>query len=156
MKRVWSAVIISLLPSLVLASMVVHEVKRNSDLERDLAYTILVRDKHQAWRDQGLEKVFPIEGDAEEYQITLKARKAGKLQDMFGLTLTIGKKDAIVVQVPLAEKTKWHNENEISVEFLLGKEWIDQAQLSIRCGQPHIETLYTIQLADYVSKPSKP
>ena len=85
MKHPLALISIALLPAVVSASMALHEVRRGSDLERELDYELQVRDKHQAWRDQGLEKVFPIKGEASEFQINFKAKKAGKLKELFGV-----------------------------------------------------------------------
>ncbi len=111
-----------------------HLVARSSDLERELAYKLSVQDKHDDWRAQDLNKVFPINGPAPEYVVKFDATVAGKLKDLFGLTLTVTGADGMLVQVPLALRSKWHKENEVSVQFLMKKEMISNASLKIRCG----------------------
>src|SRR2546421_11033097 len=106
-------------------------VERNSDLERELAYKLSVQDKHGDWRSQGFDKLFPVDGAAREYVAKFHATAAGKLKDLFGLTLTIAGGDGIVVQRPLAIRSKWSKEDEIDVQFLIKKELISDAVLKI-------------------------
>ena len=44
-----------------------HEVKHDSDLEKELGYTLSVRDQHDDMRAEGVDETFPIEGLAPEY-----------------------------------------------------------------------------------------
>ena len=64
------------------------------------------------------------------------------------------------MQVPLAMRSKWNKENEVDVQFLIKKDVINEAVLTIRCGLPNVESSYAIRLRDYVpgnvSAPRKP
>jgi hypothetical protein len=133
-----------------------HKVERSSDLERELAFRLSIQDKHDVWRADGLDKVFPIKGPAPEHIVRFDATMTGKLKSVFGLTLTLTGADGIVVQVPLALRTKWHKENEVSVKFLISKDMISRAGLTIRCGLPNLEESYSIRLVDYAPKPGTP
>jgi len=133
-----------------------HQVERSSDLERELAYQLSVQDKHDVWRAEGLDKVFPIKGPAPEYMLRLHATTAGKLKDLFGLTLTLTRADGILVQVPLAIRSKYNKNNEVWVEFLINKELISRAVLTIRCGSPLSEESYAIRLGDYAPEQKTP
>jgi hypothetical protein len=126
-----------------------RQVERASDLERELAFRLSVQDKHDVWRADGLDKIFPINGPSPEYIVRFHAAATGKLKDVFGLTLTLMDTETIVLQVPLALRTKWNKEDELSVEFLIRKDMIDRAELNIRCGLPNREESYSIQLVDY-------
>lgn len=130
-----------------------RQVERSSDLERELAFRLTVQDKHDVWRADGLDKIFPINGPSPEYMVRFHATATGKLKDVFGLTLTLSETetDNIVLHVPLALKTKWHKEDELFVVFLIRKDMIDRAELNIRCGQPNGEESYSIQLVDYTN-----
>lgn len=132
------------------------EVERSSDLERELGYHLSVQDKHDVWRAEGLEKVFPIKGPASEYTVRFRAAMTGKLKDIFALTLTLADADGFKLEVPLALRTKWDKGNEVSVGFLIRKDQINRAQLIIRCGVPNGEESYSIQLVDYAPKLEKP
>ncbi len=133
------------------ASEIHRQVERSSDLERELAFRLSVQDKHDVWRADGLDKIFPINGPSPEYLVRFHAAATGKLKDVFGLTLTLKDTENIVLHVPLALRTKWNNEDELSVEFLIRKDMIDRADLNIRCGLPNREESYSIQLVDYVN-----
>jgi hypothetical protein len=137
----------------VCASEIRHQVERFSDLERELGYKLSVQDKNDDWRAQGFDKIFPIKGPAPEYVVKFHATAGGKLKDLFGLTLTVSGADGILVQVPLAIRSKWNKEDEVDVQFLIKKEIINDAVLKIRCGWPNVEGSYAIRLRDYVSDP---
>jgi hypothetical protein len=127
------------------------QVERGSDLERELGYRLSVHDKHDEWRSEGLDEVFSIEGPAPEYVVKFHATAAGKLKDVFGLTLTLTDANGTLLVAPLAIRSKWHKEDEVDVQFLIKKDLIKQAVLKIRCGLPNVEGSYAIRLADYVS-----
>ena len=152
------------------ASEIKREVARSSPLERELGYTVTVQDKHDAWRAQGLEKVFPIKGPAAEYLIRFEAKNVGRLKSLFGMYLTLGNAKGVVANVPVETRSKFADdlayirrnqregggesaEREISVELLLNKEWIDRATLTIRCGTGLAEESYVIRLKDYAPNP---
>jgi hypothetical protein len=59
--------------------------------------------------------------------------------------------DEIVVQVPLAIRSTWNKENEVDVQFLIKKDMIDEALLTLRCERrSEAGGSYTIRLRDYV------
>ncbi len=138
------------------AGMVQHQVKRNSDLERMLAYKLSVRDKHDVWRSEGLEKIFPIKGPAPEFIVQFDATTTGKLKELFGLTLTLKDADGLLVQVPLQSRWVFSPEGVVSVQFLIKKSLIGRAVLTLRCGEPAGEESYEIQLGDYAPSPDVP
>jgi len=54
-----------------------------------------------------------------------------------------------LLEAPLAIRTRWNKENEIRLQFLIKKESINQAVLTIRCGDsPQGENSYAIRLGD--------
>jgi hypothetical protein len=61
-----------------------RQVQRGSELERELGYKLSVHDKHDEWRSQGFDEVFPIEGTAPEYVVKFRATAVGKLEDLSG------------------------------------------------------------------------
>lgn len=138
------------------ASEIHHPVARSSELERELAFRLSVQDKHDVWRAEGLDKVFPIQGPAPEYTVRFHAAAAGKLQELFGLTLALTGADGLVLQVPLALRTPWHKKDEVSVEFLIRKDLLSRARLTLRCGQPNGEVSYSIRLVDHAPNPGAP
>jgi hypothetical protein len=128
-----------------------RQVERGSQLETELGYKLSVRDKHDEWRSEGLDGVFPIEGPAPEYVVKFHATAAGKLEDLSGLALTVKRADEIVVQVPLAIRSIWNKENEVDVQFLIKKDMINGAVLSLRCERrSEAGGSYIIRLRDYV------
>jgi hypothetical protein len=50
-----------------------RQVGRGSELERELGYKLSAHDKHDQWRSEGLDEVFPIEGPAPEYVVKFQA-----------------------------------------------------------------------------------
>ncbi len=128
-----------------------HQVQHGSELEKELGYKLSVHDKHDEWRSQGFDEVFPIEGAAPEYAVKFRATAAGKLEDLSGLTLTVKHLDGIVVQVPLAIRSIWNKENEVDVQFLIKKDMVNDAILTLRCERrSEAGGSYTIRLGDYV------
>ena len=128
-----------------------RQVERGSQLETELGYKLSVHDKHDEWRSEGLDGVFPIEGPAPEYVVKFHATAAGKLEDLSGLTLTVKRADEIVVQVPLAIRSIWNKENQVDVQFLIKKDMINGAVLSLRCERrSEAGGSYIIRLRDYV------
>lgn len=128
-----------------------RQVQRGSELERELGYELSVHDKHDEWRSQGFDEVFPIEGAAPEYVVKFRATAAGKLEDLSGLTLTVKHLDGIVVQVPLAIRSIWNKENEVDVQFLIKKDMVNDAILTLHCERrSEAGGSYTIRLGDHV------
>ena len=140
----------------VWANEIRHRVERSSDVERELGYKLSIQDKHDAWRAEGLDKVFPIKGPGPEYMVRFHATTTGKLKDLFGLTLTLTGADGMLVQVPLAVRSKWEKDNEVSVQFLIKKDMINRAELTVRCGLPNLEESYVIRLSDHVPEQANP
>jgi hypothetical protein len=58
---------------------------------------------------------------------------ADKLKDVCELALTVNDGNAILAQVPLAIRSQFTKENEVDVQFLIRKDWINQAVLAVRC-----------------------
>ena len=126
-----------------------HEVKHDSDLEKELGYTLSVQDQHDDMRAEGMDETFPIEGLAPEYIVKFRGSVTGRLKDLFELRLTLSDANGTLLQAPLAIRTRWNKENEIRVQFLIKKELINQAMLTIRCsGSPQEENSYAIRLGD--------
>ena len=129
-----------------------YDVKRGSELEKELGYTLSVQDEHDAARSLGMDTVVPIEGAAPDYLIKFHATAAGGLKDIFELDLTLNDAKGTLLHVPLAIRSRWNKENEIDVRFPIKKELINQAVLDLRCAPPtkiHPETAYSICLGDY-------
>jgi hypothetical protein len=126
-----------------------HQVDRGSDLEAELGYKLLIQDKHDSWRSDGGDTALGVAGPAPEYMVKFHATAVGKLKDLFGLTLNVARADGFIVQVPLALRTRWHKENEIDVQFLIKKDLINDAVLTLRCALPNHEESYAIRLAPY-------
>jgi hypothetical protein len=126
------------------------KVERGSKLEKELGYKLSVQDKHDEWRSQGSDTAIPIEGSASEYVVKFRAAAAGKLNELSGLTLTVKRAGGIIMQVPLAIRSMWNKENEVDVQFLIKKDVINDAELTLSC-QRHSEAggSYNIRLRDY-------
>jgi len=134
-----------------------RQVERGSELETQLGYKLSVHDKHDEWRSEGLDEVFPIEGPAPEYVVKFHATAAGMLEDLSGLTLTVKRADEIVVQAPLAIRSIWNKENEVDVQFLIKKDMMNDAVLSLCCERrSEAGGSYVIRLRDYVSSINLP
>jgi hypothetical protein len=127
-----------------------RQVERGSQLEKELGYKLSVQDKHDAWRAEGMDAVIPIEGPAPEYLVKFHATAADKLKDLSDLTLTLTRADGIVAQVPLAIRSRWNKENEVDVQFLIRKDLINDAVLTLRCElRSEAGGSYVIRLRDY-------
>jgi hypothetical protein len=129
-----------------------YEVKRGSDLEKELGYKLSVQDKNDEDRSLGMDAVVPIEGPAPDYSIKFRSASAGKLKDLFELDLTLNDAKDTPLRVPLAISSRRNKENEIDVRFSIKKELINQAVLTLRCAPPtriHPEVTYSIHLGDY-------
>src|SRR6184192_1662745 len=111
-----------------------YEVKRGSELEKELGYKLSVQDEHDEERSEDLDRVSPIEGAAPKYTVKFHATVADKLKDVFELDLTLNDANGGLVQVPLAIRSRWNKENELDVRFLIKKDLISQAVLAIRCA----------------------
>src|SRR5438128_6606517 len=139
------------------ASNVYHDdVKRGSDLEKELGYKLSVQDHHDEERSQGMDVAVPIEGTAPDYWVKFRAVIAGKLKNLIGLDLTLNDANSMLARLPLANRTVWNKENEIDIRFPIKKELLNQAVLTIKCGSwiksmltPNPETMYIIRLGDY-------
>jgi len=129
-----------------------YEVDRGSDLEKELGYELSVHEEHGEKQPESLDKVIPVEGAAPKYTVKFHVAVANKLKDLFELNLTVNDGNAIFAQVPLAIRSRFTKENEVDVQFLIRKDWINQAVLYIRCApwtRVHPETVYSIRLGDY-------
>jgi hypothetical protein len=130
-----------------------YEVDRGSDLEKELGYELSVHEEHGEKQTESVDKVIPVEGAAPNYTVKFHVPVADKLKDVFELALTVNDGNAILAQVPLAISSRFTKENEVDVQFLVRKDWIDQAVLDIRCAPwmtVHPETVYSIRLGDYL------
>lgn len=128
------------------------EVKRDSDLEKELGYKLSVQDQNDEDRSLGMDAVVPIEGPAPDYSIEFRSTAAGKLKDLFELDLTLNDAKGTLLRVPLAIRSRLNKENQIDVRFTTKKELINQALLTLRCAPPmriHPEVTYSIHLGDY-------
>jgi hypothetical protein len=129
-----------------------YEVKRGSDLEKELGYTLSVQDQHNEERAEGMDAVIPIEGPAPDYSVKFRATVAGKLTNLFRLELTLTDVNGTLLRVPLAIRSRSNKENEIDVRFPIKKDLINQAELAIRCAprmSMHPEATYFIRLGNY-------
>ncbi len=133
-----------------------------------------MQDKHDDWRAQGLDKVFPIKGPAPEYLVRFDATTGGKLKELFGLSLALTDAHGLLVSVPLETQSIFSEKlaqlkadalglkgdaataRQVSVQFLIKKELITGAVLKIRCGSGISEESYSIRLADYASDAKTP
>jgi len=129
-----------------------YEVDRGSDLEKELGYKLSVQDEHGEKQSESLDKVIPIESATPKYAVKFQAPVADKLKDLFELDLTLNDANGILIQVPLAIRPRLTKENAVDVQFLIKKDWINQAVLDLRCApwmRVHPETVYSIRLGDY-------
>jgi hypothetical protein len=134
-----------------------RRVERGSQLEKELGYKLSVHDKHDEWRSEGTDEVFLVEGPAPEYLVKFHGTATGKLNDLSSLILTVKRADGILVQVPLAIRSIWNKENEVDVQFLIKKDIINDAILSLRCERrSEAGGSYVIRLADYVEAMNLP
>lgn len=94
--------------------------------------------------------LLPIEGPASEYVVRFHAAAAGKLNELSGLTLTVKRAGGIIMQVPLAIRSIWNKENEVDVQFLIKKDVINDAELTLSCQRrSEAGGSYNIRLRDY-------
>jgi len=94
--------------------------------------------------------LLPIEGPASEYVVRFHAAAAGKLNELSGLTLTVKRAGGIIMQVPLAIRSIWNKENEVDVQFLIKKDVINDAELTLSCQRrSEAGSSYNIRLRDY-------
>ena len=130
-----------------------YEVDRGSDLEKELGYKLSVQDEHGEKQSESLDKVIPIESATPKYAVKFQAPVTDKLKDLFELDLTLNDANGILIQVPLAIRPRLTKENAVDVQFLIKKDWINQAVLAIRCApwmSVHPEAVYSIRLGDYL------
>ncbi len=116
-----------------------YEVKRGSELEKELGYKLSVQDEHDEERSEGMDAVIPIEGSAPDYFVKFRATVAGKLKDLFELDLTLNDANGTLLRVPLAIRSKWNKENEVDVRFPIKKSirpcWPFAVSPGCRCTQ---------------------
>jgi hypothetical protein len=125
-----------------------YQVERGSELEKELGYELSVQDKHDEWQSDSRDGI-GIEGPAPEYVVKFHAIAAGKLMDLFELDLALTDANGTLLQVPLAIRSRYNKENEVNVRFLIKKDLINQAMLTIRCGASlQGEASYAIRLGD--------
>jgi hypothetical protein len=125
-----------------------YEVERGSELEKELGYEVSVQDKHDEWQSDSRDGI-GIEGPAAEYVVKFHATATGKLKDLFELDLALTDVNGTLLQVPLAIRSRYNKENEVNVRFLIKKDVINQAVLTIRCGgSPQGEASYAIRLGE--------
>ncbi len=130
-----------------------YEVDRGSDLEKELGYELSVHEEYGEKQTESLDKGIPVEGAPPKYTVKFHVPVADKLKDVFELALTVNDGNAILAQLPLAMSSRFTKENEVDVQFLIRKDWIDQAVLDIRCAawmSVHPEAVYSIRLGEYV------
>jgi hypothetical protein len=125
-----------------------YQVERGSQLEKELGYEVSVQDKHDEWQSDSRDGI-GIEGPAPEYVVKFRATAAGKLKDLFELDLALTDTNGTMLQVPLAIRSRYNKENQVDVRFLIKKDVINRAVLTIRCGgSPQGEANYGIRLGD--------
>jgi hypothetical protein len=126
-----------------------YQVERGSEMEKELGYELSVQDKHDESRAEGMDEVFPIEGPAPEYSVKFRATAAGKLKDLFELDLALTDANGTLLQAALAIRSRYNKENKVDVRFLIKKDLINQALLTIRCGgSPQGDVSYAVRLGD--------
>jgi hypothetical protein len=107
-----------------------------------------VQDKHDEWQSDSRDGI-GIEGPAPEYVVKFYATAAGKLKDLFELDFVLIDANGTLLQVPLAIRSRYNKENQVDVRFLIKKDVINRAVLTIRCGgPPHGEASYAIPLGE--------
>src|SRR5437773_6944634 len=124
-----------------------YEVDRGSDLEKELGYKLSVQDEHGEKQSESLDKVIPIESATPKYAVKFQAPVTDKLKVLFEFDLTLNDANGILIQVPLAIRPRLTKENAVDVQFLIKKDWINQAVLAIRCApwmSVHPEAVYSI------------
>src|ERR1700746_1173475 len=74
---------------------------------------------------------------------------AGKLKDLFELDLGLSDANGTVLETPLAIRSRYNKENQVDVRFLIKKDVINRAVLTIRCGSsPQGEASDAIRLGE--------
>jgi hypothetical protein len=125
-----------------------YQVERGSQLEKELGHEVSVQDKHDEWQSDSRDGI-GIEGPAPEYVVKFHATAAGKLKDLFELDFVLTDANGTLLQVPLAIRSRYNKENQVDVRFLIKKDVINRAVLTIRCGgPPHGEASYAIPLGE--------
>ena len=125
-----------------------YQVERGSQLEKELGYEISVQDKHDEWQSDSRDGI-GIEGPAPEYLVKFHATAAGKLKELFELNLALSDANGTLLQVPLATRSRYNKENQVDVRFLIKKDVINRAVLTIRCGgTPQGEASYAVRLGE--------
>jgi hypothetical protein len=137
-----------------------YQVERGSELEKELGYELSVQDKHDEWQSDSRDGI-GIEGPAPEYVVKFHATATGKLKDLFKLDLALTDANGTLLRVPLAIRSRYNKENQVDVRFLIKKDSINRAVLTIRCGgSPQSEASYAIRLGEVpvlnLSKKSPP
>ena len=64
-----------------------YEVKRGSELEKELGYKLSVQDEHDEQRSEGMDAVIPIEGTAPDYSVKFRATRPVSSKTYSSLTL---------------------------------------------------------------------
>jgi hypothetical protein len=125
-----------------------YQVERGSQLEKELGYKISVQDKYDEWQADSRDGM-GIEGPAPEYVVKFHATAAGKLKDLFELDLALSDANGTLLEAPLATRSRYNKENQVAVQFLIKKDVINRAVLTIRCGgPPQGEASYAIRLGE--------
>jgi hypothetical protein len=125
-----------------------YQVERGSQLEKELGYEISVQDNYDEWQADSRDGM-GIAGPAPEYVVKFHAMAAGKLKDLFELDLALSDANGTVLETPLAIRSRYNKENQIDVRFLIKKDVINRAVLTIRCGSsPQGEASYAIRLGE--------
>ena len=125
-----------------------YRVERGSQLEKELGYEVSVQDKHDEWQSDSRDGI-GIEDPAPEYVVKFHATAAGKLKDLFEVDLALTDANGTLLQVPLAIRSRYNKENQVDVRFLVKKDVINRAVLTIRCGgSPQGEASYAIRLGE--------
>jgi hypothetical protein len=125
-----------------------YQVERGSQLEKELGYEVSVQDKHDEWQSDSRDGI-RIEGPAPEYVVKFHAMAGGKLKDLFELDLALTDANGTLLQVPLAIRSRYNKENQVDVRFLIKKDVINRALLTVRCGgPPQGEASYAIRLGE--------
>lgn len=125
-----------------------YQVERGSQLEKELGYEVSVQDKYDEWQSDNRDGM-GIEGPAPEYVVKFHATAAGKLKDLFEIDLALTDANGTLLEVPLAIRSRYNKENQVQFQFLIKKDMIDRAVLTIRCGgPPQGEASYAIRLGE--------
>src|SRR5437870_9492074 len=125
-----------------------YQVEPGCQLEKELGYEVSVQDKHDEWQSDSRDGI-GIEGPAPEYVVKFHATAGGKLKDLFELDLALTDANGTLLHVPLAIRSRYNKENQVDVRFLIKKDVINRAVLTIRCGgPPQGEASYAIRLGE--------